>query len=153
MKRNAIVFFLEGIFFGGFFGQVWRNLGKNPSRPQKFACSCIYEGEVAGLCARPNYNHTTVYVITNCRCWRPTRTQVSEDTKVCAGHQTHRQDSGASVDRCKDHLNHAAGGLHMRMRSHELFSGSQTFSDRVSFVGHVLSTRTALPQEKSMCQI
>jgi len=24
------------------FGQVWGNLGKNPSHPQKFVCSCTY---------------------------------------------------------------------------------------------------------------
>jgi len=34
-------------FFGGhalwsFFGQVWRNLGKNLSHPQNFACSYTY---------------------------------------------------------------------------------------------------------------
>jgi len=27
-------FFLEVIFFGVFFGQVWGNLGKNPSHPK-----------------------------------------------------------------------------------------------------------------------
>ena len=32
-------------------------------------------------------------------------------------------------------------------------SGSQTFSDRVPFVAPVLSSRTTLFQEKSMCQI
>jgi len=32
-------------------------------------------------------------------------------------------------------------------------SGSQTFSDRVPFVDPVLSTRTTLFQENSMCQI
>jgi len=29
-------------FFGVFFGQVWQNSGKNPSHPQKFACSYTY---------------------------------------------------------------------------------------------------------------
>jgi len=28
-----------------FFGQVWRNLGKNPSHPPKFACSYTYESQ------------------------------------------------------------------------------------------------------------
>ena len=32
-------------------------------------------------------------------------------------------------------------------------AGSQTFSDRVPFVGNMLSTRTTLFQERSMCQI
>jgi len=35
--------FLEVIFFRIFFGQVWGNLGKNPSHPQKFACSYTYD--------------------------------------------------------------------------------------------------------------
>jgi len=35
--------FLEVTFFGVFFGQVWGNLGKNYSHPQKFACSYTYE--------------------------------------------------------------------------------------------------------------
>jgi len=37
MKWNAVVF-LEVIIFG----QVWGNLGKNPSHPLKFTCSCTY---------------------------------------------------------------------------------------------------------------
>jgi len=41
MKRNAIVF-LEVIFFGVFFRQVWENLGKSPSHPQEFALSCTF---------------------------------------------------------------------------------------------------------------
>jgi len=40
MERNVVVFvFFNFIFFGLFFGQVCGNLGKNPSHPQKFACS------------------------------------------------------------------------------------------------------------------
>jgi len=39
---GAKLVFLEVIFFGVFFGQVWGNLGKNPSHPQKFACSYTY---------------------------------------------------------------------------------------------------------------
>jgi len=39
--------FLEVIFFGVFFGQVWGNLGKNPSHPQKFACSYTYAQNTA----------------------------------------------------------------------------------------------------------
>jgi len=31
--------FLEVTFFWSFFRQVWGNSGKNPSQPQKFACS------------------------------------------------------------------------------------------------------------------
>jgi len=35
--------FLKVIFCSVvFFGQVWENLGKNPSHPQKFACSYTY---------------------------------------------------------------------------------------------------------------
>jgi len=44
------------------------------------------------------------------------------------------------------HLWLAASCLHQ-------VSGSQTFSDHVPFVGPVLSARTTLFQEKSMCQI
>jgi len=31
--------------FRAFFGQVWGNLGKNPSHPQKFAspCTCAFQ--------------------------------------------------------------------------------------------------------------
>ena len=39
MKSNR---FFGSHFFGVFFGQVWENLGKTPSRPQKFACSYTY---------------------------------------------------------------------------------------------------------------
>ena len=34
--------FLEVIFFGAFFGQIWRNLRKNPLHPQTFAWSYTY---------------------------------------------------------------------------------------------------------------
>jgi len=33
--------FLE-VIFGVFFGQVWGNVGKNASHPQKVACSYTY---------------------------------------------------------------------------------------------------------------
>jgi len=36
MKRNAVVFFWRSFF------RQWGNLGKNPSHPQKFACSYTY---------------------------------------------------------------------------------------------------------------
>jgi len=35
-------FILEVILFEVFFGQIWGNLGKNLSHPQKFACSYTY---------------------------------------------------------------------------------------------------------------
>jgi len=41
MKMNAVVFFGRS-FSLEFFGQVWGNLGKNHSHPQKFACSYTY---------------------------------------------------------------------------------------------------------------
>ena len=56
--------FLEVTFFGNFFGQVWGNLGKNSSQPQKFAC--IYTNasyilishspkQIIGVCGRFEY--------------------------------------------------------------------------------------------------
>ena len=42
MKRNAIVFFCGSYILWSSFVQVWGNLGKNPSYPQKFACSYTY---------------------------------------------------------------------------------------------------------------
>jgi len=42
-EKNAIVYFLEVNFFGIFIGQVWGNLGKNPSHHQKVACSYTYD--------------------------------------------------------------------------------------------------------------
>jgi len=45
-NQNADVF-MEIIFFGVFFGQVWGNLGKYPSHPQKFACSYTYALKVS----------------------------------------------------------------------------------------------------------
>jgi len=40
MQSFVFLFFIvKVIFFGVFFGQVRGNLGKNPSHPQKFACS------------------------------------------------------------------------------------------------------------------
>ena len=55
MKRNAVIF-LEVIFFGVFFGQVWGNLGKNPLHPQKFACSYtfVYDIKFGMLQVREN---------------------------------------------------------------------------------------------------
>jgi len=41
-------FFVEVIFFGVVFRQVWGNLGKNLLHPQKFACSYTY-GKYSGL--------------------------------------------------------------------------------------------------------
>jgi len=58
------MFFLEVTFFGTFFGQVWGNLGKNSSQPQKFACSYTYASyisishspkQVIGVCGRFEY--------------------------------------------------------------------------------------------------
>jgi len=45
------------------------------------------------------------------------------------------------------------GYMYPRLGTPELDSGSQSFSDRVPFVCPVLSSRTPLFQEKSMCQI
>jgi len=44
-----------------FFGQVWENLGKNPSHPQKFACSYTY---VSG------YRDTEPHKHSEKACWR-----------------------------------------------------------------------------------
>jgi len=41
-SRFFIYLFLEVISSGVFFWQVCGNLGKNPSHPQKFACSYTY---------------------------------------------------------------------------------------------------------------
>jgi len=38
---SALVYF-EVIFFGGVFEQVWENLSKNPSHPQKSSCPYTY---------------------------------------------------------------------------------------------------------------
>jgi len=38
-EKQPFFVFSEVIFFGIFFVQVWGNLGKNPSLPQKFAWS------------------------------------------------------------------------------------------------------------------
>jgi len=40
MKRHAT--FFEVIFFGVFFGQVWGNLGNNPSHTQIFVSFYTY---------------------------------------------------------------------------------------------------------------
>jgi len=39
-------------FFGVFFRQVWGNLGKNPSHPQKIACSYIYDNSPVAAAKR-----------------------------------------------------------------------------------------------------
>jgi len=41
-KNNMKSFLFGGHFLWSFFGYVWENSGKNPSHPEKIACSFTY---------------------------------------------------------------------------------------------------------------
>jgi len=50
------------IFFEFLYGNVWGNMGKNPSNPQKFACSYTYVDGCLLLAVKSLYSFLDVCV-------------------------------------------------------------------------------------------
>jgi len=61
---------MEVTFFEIFFGQVWDNPGKIPSRPQEFACAFVYDNMATNPQSLTSSYRSRSFAA--CDCWTQT---------------------------------------------------------------------------------